>query len=626
MVLPAGPPPKMRTSVSLGIVIGSFSPRAAVAFSLPADDGDPSCPLDRALECRTHDRADPHSPSRPEVGWARQLLGDYHVTGLFWYRFHKWAVSTLPAWTLWPITITFTTFFFCTIFKIRRAIASNLETALGPCGFLERQRRIYATMWTFGWCLSERYERLTTDRHFDLTIEALEHWNAVASSDRGFVMVTAHLGMYEVSSMLPTPNGPRHVHLVREPEVDPRAQEFIRQSVRARRGSHYTMHFQSDDPLQGMIFLDALRRGEIVAMQGDRPRTGSRTVDASLFGRPIALPSGPAALARTAEVPMLPCSRFAKGAAAAASSSARPSSCLAPTTAGPTSRSAMERVAAEVERAVRRAPHQWFVWRELWPNELRSAAEIGPDRPSERELALDGRRSTAYVVKRRGFRHEPDRSDRGRSSAGNDPRDGERRPRARRDSPDAPRRGRMRCDRRSASQTAAVCAAASSATNAGDRPARDEGAVARDAAEAGRAVVRHAEDPLHEEHRRPVRDQIAKRRRAARGARRHRRSLARRRRVGRRASSRRWRRARRRAAPRSGHLPRRAGSTEIWSTSEGTTSPRNRANGIAGDFRRRRHAVRQRAPDEHELGDSGEDRAAREVSLEQRVARGKLDP
>jgi lauroyl/myristoyl acyltransferase len=303
----------------------------------------------------------------PKVGRARRLLGDYHVTGLFWYRLHKWAVSTLPAWTLWPITIAFTTFFFCTIVNIRRAIASNLEKAIGPCGFLERQRRIYATMWTFGWCLSERYERLTTNRHFDLAIEAIEHWNAVASSNQGFVMVTAHLGMYEVSSMLPTPNGPRHVHLVREPEVDPRAQEFIRRSVRAVQGSHYTMHFQSDDPLQGMIFLDALRRGEIVAMQGDRPRTGSRTVDASLFGLPIALPSGPAALARTAEVPMLPVFAFREGRRRC-----RVVFCPPVTVPRTDDRSAdltwaMGRVAAEVERAVRGTPHQWFVFRELWP-------------------------------------------------------------------------------------------------------------------------------------------------------------------------------------------------------------------------------------------------------------------
>jgi KDO2-lipid IV(A) lauroyltransferase len=295
-------------------------------------------------------------------------LGDYHVTGLFWYRFHKWAVSTLPAWTLWPITITFTTFFFFTIFNIRRAIASNLEKVLGPCGFFARQRRIYATMWTFGWCLTERYERLTTDRPFELSIEAIEHWNDVASLDRGFVMVTAHLGMYEVSSMLPTPDGPRHVHLVREPEMDPRAQEFIRQCVRSVEGAHYTMHFQSTDPLQGMIFLDALRRREIVAMQGDRPRVGSRTVPATLFGRPIELPSGPAALARTAGVPMLPVFALREGRRRC-----RVVFCPrvdVPRTDDRTAdlTAAMGHVAADVERAVRRAPHQWFVFRELWPD------------------------------------------------------------------------------------------------------------------------------------------------------------------------------------------------------------------------------------------------------------------
>src|SRR5258706_592894 len=147
-------------------------------------------------------------PHAPEVGRARQLLGDYHVTGLFWYRFHNGAVSTLPAWTLWPITITFTTFFFCTIFKIRRAIASNLQTAVGPCGFLERQRRIYTTMWTFGWCLTERYERLTTDRHFELTIEAIEHWNAVASADRASLR-TGGVGAHGRGADAPRVRDPR---------------------------------------------------------------------------------------------------------------------------------------------------------------------------------------------------------------------------------------------------------------------------------------------------------------------------------------------------------------------------------------------------------------------------------
>ena len=55
-----------------------------------------------------------------------------------------------------------------------------------------------------------------------------------------------------------------------------------------------------------MDLLDALRRGEIVALQGDRPRAGGRTLEARLFGRPFALPVGPAALARAAGVPIVP--------------------------------------------------------------------------------------------------------------------------------------------------------------------------------------------------------------------------------------------------------------------------------------------------------------------------------
>jgi lauroyl/myristoyl acyltransferase len=51
---------------------------------------------------------------------------------------------------------------------------------------------------------------------------------------------------------------------------------------------------------------------------------------------------------------------------------------------------AMSRIAAEVERAVRAAPHQWFVFRELWPKRPASLAEVRPDRAREREAAFNG--------------------------------------------------------------------------------------------------------------------------------------------------------------------------------------------------------------------------------------------
>jgi lauroyl/myristoyl acyltransferase len=306
-------------------------------------------------------------PHAPKVGWAARVLGDFHVTGVFWYRFHRWAVAALPAWTIRPLIVVFTTFFFLTILNIRRAIGANLEAVLGPCGFLERQRRIYRTMWAFAWCLSERYERLATDRTFAVEVEDKEHWSRATAGGDGLVMVTAHLGMYEAGSMLPAAREDRTVHLVREPEVNPRAQEFIRRSVRAVEGARFTMHFQSEDPLHGMVLLEALRRGEIVAMQGDRPRAGGRTVPASLFGRPLSLPAGPVALARTAGVPVIPVFAIREGRRRYRVVFRPP--LRVPCTADRAAdlRAAVDVLAREIEGAVRRAPHQWFVFRELWP-------------------------------------------------------------------------------------------------------------------------------------------------------------------------------------------------------------------------------------------------------------------
>jgi len=191
---------------------------------------------------------------------------------------------------LWIPAAIFTTFFFICLRKIRAAIASNLEAVLGPCGWWERQRRICRTMWSFGWCLNERYERWTTNRSFHMEPEAIEHWNEVAVPDRGLLLVTAHLGNFEVGSMLPAQMERRRLHLVREPEADAQAQAFLQNVVAGFTQALPTMHFQSDDPLQGMDLLDALRRGEIVAVQGDRPRTGGRSIGATLFGRPFLLP------------------------------------------------------------------------------------------------------------------------------------------------------------------------------------------------------------------------------------------------------------------------------------------------------------------------------------------------
>ncbi len=309
-------------------------------------------------------------PHAPETGWARRLLGPFHVTGVFWFRLLRWGVRTLPFWALRVLQPLFTTFFWIVLRKIRAAIAANLEVVLGPCGWWERQRRIYRTFRTFAWCLSERYERLSTDRVFSVETEGLEAWRETAAVRQGFLLVTAHIGAWEVGSMFPAARHHRRIHVVREAETDPRAQRFIESLIRGRGGELYVTHF-AEDPQLGMNLLDALRQGEIVALQGDRPRTGGRTEEVSLFGRPFHLPVGPAALARAAGVPIVPVFVFREGRLSYR--------CVIHPAIRVAQRAdrrrdvgeALQRFTAGLEAAIRRDPHQWFCFRSLWPGERR---------------------------------------------------------------------------------------------------------------------------------------------------------------------------------------------------------------------------------------------------------------
>ncbi len=306
--------------------------------------------------------APPHAPQR---GRLARLLGPFHVTGVFWYRFHAWAVRAMPAWTIAPLVRLFTLFFFFTLLRIRRAVAANLVPVLGETGFWGRQRRIHHTLLTFAWCLTERYEHLCGRGEFAVEVEDLGPWREALADGGGFIVLTAHVGNWEAASGLLAGEGGRPVHLVREEELVPEAQAFLARLIAARAGGGLVTHF-AGDPLLGVELREALAAGEIVALQGDRPRAGGRSVAVTLFGRPFDLPAGPLALARTAGVPLLPVFALREGRGRyrivfgellrAGASRDREADLGAAAT----------RVAALLEAIIRREPFQWFCFREVW--------------------------------------------------------------------------------------------------------------------------------------------------------------------------------------------------------------------------------------------------------------------
>jgi phosphatidylinositol dimannoside acyltransferase len=311
------------------------------------------------------DRERPSPPHAPPRGSSARVLGRFHVTGVFWYRFHLWGVSTLPSWLVGPTVKAFTLFFFLLLRRIRKAIATNLVPVLGPCGFLERERRIHRTMSAFAWCLTERYEHASNRGRPEVRVENREAWDELVHSRNGFIVLTAHLGNWEVASSLLTVHSDCHVHLVREEEMTPEAQKFVGELAQSGTDHRFTTHF-AGDPSLGIVLADALKRGEVVALQGDRPRAGGRTIRAPLFGRELDLPIGPLVLARLSGAPVLPAFAFREG---------RWRYLIAfrePIRVGPTDENSdglaegAAAVARSIEWAIARAPHQWFRFAEAW--------------------------------------------------------------------------------------------------------------------------------------------------------------------------------------------------------------------------------------------------------------------
>jgi KDO2-lipid IV(A) lauroyltransferase len=305
-------------------------------------------------------------PHAPEVGRIRRLLGPFYVTGVFWYRLPYNAIRcgvlsryTFPAWVA-----LFSTLFSIVLWNIRNAIAANLEVVLGPCGFWERQLRIFRTIEAFSWCYGARYEQMVHPGRFHVEIEGTQH--IPTDPGQGVIFVTAHLGQWELSSHLASHGLERPVHVVREEEMDPEAQRFIEGLVRGMSAQGVTTHFASDDPRLGIALAEALRRGEVVALQGDRPRKNGRTHTAQIFGRPMPFPVGPQSLARATGAALVPVFSFREKQYAYRVVVRPPIPVARTRDRDADVADAVQRLAGEVEWAIRRAPHQWFCLRRLW--------------------------------------------------------------------------------------------------------------------------------------------------------------------------------------------------------------------------------------------------------------------
>lgn len=191
----------------------------------------------------------------------------------------------------------------------RHAIARNQHAILGrPTGSRERfafARAVFASFYDFvADVASLGREDVAGLRSRIDAIEGRDTYLACRKQARGAVLVTAHMGSFEVGLAALTEVEPA-VHVVFKRDAFP-AFERLRAGLRARLG---VREAAIDDGWDTLLRLrDALAANEVIVMQGDRAVPGQRsaTVAAPPLSQPLTIPTGPVTMARLAGCPLVP--------------------------------------------------------------------------------------------------------------------------------------------------------------------------------------------------------------------------------------------------------------------------------------------------------------------------------
>lgn len=208
-----------------------------------------------------------------------------------------------------------------------------------------------------------RYHTLTPDALLaTLHMVDADNVRAALAQGRGLLMIAPHCGSYTIVF------GPavRHLDtqalLIVEQLADPRLHRLMN-TVRQMPG----VDIEPLGPAAGRKVLRALRQNQIVVLGGDRA-IAEASLDVDFFGRPTAMPSGPAALALRTGAPLMTafCQRMPDNTLVAHFD---PAYTLTRSDDHERDlRDAVQKIAYSMQTYIRRDPSQWIVGEEVWRN------------------------------------------------------------------------------------------------------------------------------------------------------------------------------------------------------------------------------------------------------------------
>ena len=209
-----------------------------------------------------------------------------------------------------PVLIAgWTSGFFLIAREQRRAVAWNLR-ALHPgwngfrawCG-------AWQVFWNFALTFVDAMRCETGTGAVDWAVEGHAHMEELANRKQGCILLTAHMGNYDLAAPIFASRFNRTLHTVRAPEREPETQALREQEVRRKEAANpnFRTLYNQDGNLLGIELARLLGEGDIVAVQGDRVIFDVSPMEVEVEpGLTMRLPKGPLFLARATGAPTFP--------------------------------------------------------------------------------------------------------------------------------------------------------------------------------------------------------------------------------------------------------------------------------------------------------------------------------
>jgi KDO2-lipid IV(A) lauroyltransferase len=231
----------------------------------------------------------------------RTWLANFWLRYLFWHAWHVPWVVRATKWFYLSFALTFSK-------AMKHGTQCNAKRILGP-DLSQRElsrftRHVVSNFYDFiydiGRSLGSTRQQLL--ERIEMAT-GVEQYNAVRKSKRGAIVVTAHMGSFEVGVASLLDREP-NVHVVFRRDLLERF-EMMRARLRENLGVREVPMDQSNWAAW-MPLRDALLRDEVVVMQGDRVMPGQKGRRVPFLGGHLLLPTGPIKLSLATGAAVIP--------------------------------------------------------------------------------------------------------------------------------------------------------------------------------------------------------------------------------------------------------------------------------------------------------------------------------